>query len=234
MPILPAVEDDGFESFFMNTLCGLRLKLMIATTVESNIRSIFMSANNVMSINEIIKSWMSMKRARYGIGFIDIDYRNIKSICGLLSDSIAYDLIKVTGRGAATRFELTKSSPVYERTAGGARFILPPGPRSTGRERHTAYVAPLLIDRLTRIAHHPAARSPLIPDHWVSKNWVHPGGVMIEALPRLILIHENADWLASKQLMWLAIVNKHLWNLDYKLPDTEIHETDLEALKGLV
>lgn len=233
MPSTALLIPGEFERAFDGRLKQVGVTPMAATTVETNIRDVFAAGTPSMDAPELTHAWMVMKRERYGFGYIRLDIGKVMGTVDLLSEAIAAGLVRVEGRGAAARFELTQAERVYEKAAGGARFILPPGPRSTRHERHTAFVGPLLVERLTRVAHHPASRSPMVPDAWVSMNWARPG-VLLDALPSLISKHESPSWTEALQTRWLAVVTNHLWRLDYSLPETAIPEGDVEALGELV
>lgn len=218
---------------FQYRLQNVGVTPLTATVVEANIRDVFAAGTPSMDALEFVQAWMFMKRRRCGFGYVNLTHNKVSGSVDLLIEAIAAGLVRVEGRGHDARFLLMQPEPMYERSTGGARFILPPGPRSTRHERHTALVGPLLVDRLTRMAHHPAKRHPLIPDAWVSANWIRPGGIMVDALPALIRKHESPEWTMAMQTQWLAMVTHKLWRLDYSLPETALPEDDVEALAAL-
>ncbi|PIU06616.1 MULTISPECIES: hypothetical protein [unclassified Methylobacterium] len=228
------LDAEEFEGEFDRILKAIGVTPMRATTVEANIRQVFALGSPSMSAHELTLAWMTLKRAQYGKGYASLDVRKVMGTVGLLSEAIAAGLVRADGRGAQARFELTQAAPVYERASCGARFVLPPGPRSTRHERHTAFVGTLLAERLARIAHHPASRSNTVPDALV---WASPfprATSMADALPSMLRYHENPRWNEDLQVQWLALVTGLLWRLDYSLPEAAIPEDDVEALGALV
>lgn len=231
--MIPGFELFGDHGLFERRIRHRRVTPISAHVVAAAVSEVFDHGEPCMGAEVFVRAWMCMKGARRGFGYVNLDDTKVARAVDLVAEAIAAGLVVTEGRGAARVFRLAPDRPTYVRIRFGSRFVLPPefdGSPGTLRLRHAAYLAPMIHDRLTRIAGHPASRSERVPDVWVSAGFISPGDQppLSHLIPRILNAHE--EWWPAIQTQWTAVLANTLFRLDCALPETVVPDEDVNAL----